>query len=218
MSGWAQNATYKLLHVPLPSRRPVFGYLITRGVNWNRKLLLRGLELTEAKPLTVGVLVSGILGISADGVAQKCNDGEFHLRRSIAFGIHGLLYIGVVQYVLWIRIFPFIIRNLPAKVARRETSTMVVMDMALHIPFLYFPVFYVLKELIVNEGNLNTLMLRSAYTIWRTNLCEDIKMSWTVWGPVQCVTFSIIPMHLRVPFVSAVNFMWTCILSAKRGA
>lgn len=71
-----------------------------------RNLVRRSLELTEAKPLTVGVVVSGGLGISADAVAQVWNDERFNLRRNIAFGIHGFLYIGVVQYVLWCKIFP----------------------------------------------------------------------------------------------------------------
>jgi len=218
MGVWTQARTYKVLQVPLPSSRPVFGYFVKRVVNRNTQLLQRVLSLSEAKPLTVGVIVSGILGVSGDAVAQKCYNGEFHLRRNIVFGIHGLLYIGVVQYLLWNRIFPLVMRRLPTKVARYQTSTMVAMDLALHIPFLYFPVFYVLKELVVNRGKLDTDMLRSVYNIWRSNLCEDLRVTWAVWGPVQCVTFSIVPMHLRVPFVSVVNFMWTCILSAMRGA
>jgi len=218
MGVWSQTATYKVMQVPMLSQRQVFTYMVRSAVNRNLKFVQRALILSEAKPLTFGVLVSGILGVSGDAVAQKCYNREFHLRRNIAFGIHGLLYIGVVQYLLWARLFPMIIRRLPRQVARYQTSTMVAMDMALHIPFLYFPVFYILKELIVNHGKLNTDMLGSVYRTWRSNLWEDLGITWTVWGPVQCVTFSIIPMHLRVPFVSVVNFMWTCILSSMRGA
>merc|ERR1719320_935425 len=109
-------------------------------------------------------------------------------------------------------------RCLPTMVARYKTSTMVTMDMTLHIPFLYFPVFYCMKELIVNETVLSKEHLSKIVTVWRTNLVEDLRRCWSFWVPVQCVTFSIVPMHLRVPFVSVVNFIWTCFLSATRGS
>lgn len=35
-----------------------------------------------------------------------------------------------------------------------------------------------------------------------------------LWGPVQCITFSIVPEHLRVSFIAVVSFFWLIILSS----
>jgi len=37
---------------------------------------------------------------------------------------------------------------------------------------------------------------------------------WLLWGPVQCLTFSIVPEHFRVTFIAAVSFFWLIILSS----
>ncbi len=37
-------------------------------------------------------------------------------------------------------------------------------------------------------------------------------------APPQLVNFSVVPLHLRIPFVAGVSFAWTVILSVLRGA
>ena len=34
-----------------------------------------------------------------------------------------------------------------------------------------------------------------------------------LWGPVQCLTFSVVPEHLRVTFMAGVSFFWLIMLS-----
>jgi len=36
---------------------------------------------------------------------------------------------------------------------------------------------------------------------------------WAIWTPAQCLTFSVVPEHLRTPFVALVSFFWLMILS-----
>ena len=36
---------------------------------------------------------------------------------------------------------------------------------------------------------------------------------WAIWTPTQCLTFSIVPDHLRIPFIAVVSFFWLIILS-----
>lgn len=38
-----------------------------------------------------------------------------------------------------------------------------------------------------------------------------------LWGPVQRLTFSIVPDHLRITFIAAVSFFWLIILSTILG-
>lgn len=40
-----------------------------------------------------------------------------------------------------------------------------------------------------------------------------LKKYFLLWGPVQCITFSIVPEHYRVTFIACVSFFWLIILS-----
>ena len=40
---------------------------------------------------------------------------------------------------------------------------------------------------------------------------------WKLWVPMQAINFSVVPVHMRVPFAAGVSFVWSCILSALRG-
>lgn len=46
---------------------------------------------------------------------------------------------------------------------------------------------------------------------------ENLKALWAVWVPSQLINFSVVPLHLRVPFVAFVSFTWCVILSLMRG-
>ena len=37
---------------------------------------------------------------------------------------------------------------------------------------------------------------------------------WSLWGPVQCLTFSVIPEHLRIVWIAFVSFFWLIIFSS----
>eukprot|EP00878_Enallax_costatus_P017191 GHUV01018048.1.p1 GENE.GHUV01018048.1~~GHUV01018048.1.p1 ORF type:complete len:164 (+),score=53.53 GHUV01018048.1:1038-1529(+) len=79
-------------------------------------------------------------------------------------------------------------------------------------PFCYFPVFYGMKGYV--EGRSPA----SIYEKYRADLWENCKALWTIWVPAQLVNFSVVPRHLRIPFVAGVSFAWTVIISVMRGA
>lgn len=172
-------------------------------------------KATEKRPLTVGAITAGLLGSVGDAVSQKYYGGQFDWKRNIIFGIHGTLYIGIFQYMLWNCCFTTVTGML-CKTASTATALMVGMDLLLHIPFIYFPIFYCMKE-VMQKNKMNKEVVKTALTKWRTNLEEDVKACWGMWAPIQAITFSVVPLHLRVPFVAVVNFCWTVILSTMRG-
>lgn len=53
---------------------------------------------------------------------------------------------------------------------------------------------------------------------YQADAWENLKALWMLWVPAQLVNFSIVPVHLRIPFVAGVSFAWTVILSVLRGA
>ena len=38
-----------------------------------------------------------------------------------------------------------------------------------------------------------------------------------MWVPAQLINFAFVPRHLRIPYVAAVSFGWTVILSVMQG-
>ena len=41
--------------------------------------------------------------------------------------------------------------------------------------------------------------------------------SWSIWIPAQTLNFSLVPLHLRIPFIGCVSFVYTAVLSKMRG-
>ena len=50
------------------------------------------------------------------------------------------------------------------------------------------------------------------------NALEDLTALWKIFVPVAIIQFSVMPMHLRVPFTATAGFFWCGILSWMRGS
>jgi hypothetical protein len=98
----------------------------------------------------------------------------------------------------------------------RAVAAQVVLDQCVHHPLLYFPTFYVTREVI--ERGLSGDSVQSALSKYRVNMSEDMVALWKVWVPVTCFNFAFSPMWLRIPVVATTSLAWTAILSAMRGA
>jgi len=81
-----------------------------------------------------------------------------------------------------------------------------------HHPLLYFPCFYALKE-VVSGGSVENGLRRYA-----KNYREDLTALWKIWVPSTIINFSFMPMALRIPWVASTSLIWTCVISAMRGA
>lgn len=53
---------------------------------------------------------------------------------------------------------------------------------------------------------------------YRVDMWESLKALWMVGDPEQLVNFFVGPLPLRIPFVAAVSFGWTVIVSVMRGS
>ena len=57
------------------------------------------------------------------------------------------------------------------------------------------------------------LPLHAALESAKRKLFPTLKVNWVVWPIVHSLTFSVIPLHYRVLFVSVAAFFWACFLS-----
>lgn len=59
--------------------------------------------------------------------------------------------------------------------------------------------------------------LSSAVEKYKSEIWESVQALWKVWVPAQMINFAFVPRHLRIPYVAAVSFGWTVILSVMQG-
>jgi len=144
-------------------------------------------------------------------------------QRNGTFAAFGFFYLGGVQYFLYVplfsRLFPsaaaYAAASVSAKLAdgpgTRRMIAQVVIDQFVHHPLLYFPAFYSLKE-VVKGGTVSEGLAR-----YSNNYKEDLPALWKLWIPSTIINFSLMPMHMRIPWVASTSLIWTCIISYMRG-
>lgn len=196
---------------------------IAKGSVWNR---IKSIPATY--PFGFGVIFSGIKTSCSDLLVQKVIEQRESIDwyRNSAFATFGFLYLGGVQYMIYVpifnKLFPYTktflnitpwyhklrdIRGLS------QSLMQVCIDQCLHHPLMYFPAFYITKEYIMKKDPSLTRCLQE----YRTNVKEDLLALWKIWVPCTIVNFTFMPYHLRIPFTAGVSLIWTCILSVMRG-
>ena len=181
--------------------------------------------------LAFGLGFSCLKTSAADLLVQKHIERreEIDWKRNGAFGLFGLVYLGGIQYAIYVplfsRLFPsaasFTAKTLRQKLRDRIGMLNVIkqtaLDQLVHHPFLYFPCFYWTKVMVM-EGLGPTESATKAMTMYSENYSEDLAALWKIWVPATLINFGFSPMWFRIPFVACTSMIWTCILSAMRGS
>ena len=127
-------------------------------------------------------------------------------RRALAFLLYGGFYQGCVQYFLFNVCFPVWFGE---GTDLQTVTTKVLVDQFLLTPFLCLPCIYLVKALVFNYS------LREGLERYVADARRDLLLKyWVLWGPVQFITFGVMPPQYRVPFIALVSFAWLLILSS----
>ena len=133
-------------------------------------------------------------------------------RRVATFGLFGATYQGCVQYFLFNHVLEW---WRPGRSVRAVALKIAATNFCLD-PVLFFPVFYSLREMLAT-GELGAHTVTAALAKYRENVFEDLRNSWGVWFPCHAVTYGLMPLHLRMPWVACVSFGYVGLLSFTRG-
>ena len=184
----------------------------------------------KTMPLTSAFVTCGIKASAADLVAQKraamqnadeeeglltTTDEEIlseittplEKRRNFAFFLYGGLYQGMAQEIIFNEIFP--------KIFGQGTDFVTVLskvsfDMLVVSPFVCLPVAYLVKSVIF-QYTVGEALARYKDDVMKNGL---LVKYWSLWGPVQCLTFGVVPVHLRIAFIAVISFFWLIIFSS----
>lgn len=190
---------------------------------------VRLLNLIERNPTSAAVFAGTTKCVAADVVIQMYFEREryekegFDFRRLAVFALFGSAYVGYAQYIFYSRIFSRVFptanfySTLPFREKLRHTQGLkhlagqVIADMAFLSPFVYIPIFYMMKGTMLDNKTIS-----QSLTQYKNNLHQDAPAMWSVWLPFAIVNYSCTPLHLRIVTYSAVGFVWAMIVSYYR--
>jgi Mpv17 / PMP22 family len=158
---------------------------------------------------------------------------SINLGRNIGFILYGGFYQGMFQQYMYATIFPryFDGENVDWILS---TSVQLGLDMLILGPFLCLPIAYLVQSLCgctattASSTNAYATQMTASVTSNVSTILQNgwnqymhdvqyqniLTKYWCIWIPVKCLTFTLIPCHLRIVFIAAVSFFWMMMLSA----
>lgn len=171
--------------------------------------------------------------MAADFMTQTVAEGkslkEIDWKRNGIFVVFGFAYLGGFQYWLMVtkyrQWFPTMDRfgklgfadKLKDTAGMLDALKMVVFDVVVHLPMIYFPVYYTVKEVVTGSSWNPLHWMKDGVSHYSTNMREDLTAMIQLWGPSDCIQF-VLPIHIRMPFRHLVSFFWTAYVSFTRGS
>jgi Mpv17 / PMP22 family len=184
-------------------------------------------------PFAFQMIVATAKTMAADLMVQTVAEGkslsEVDWKRNGIFVVFGFAYLGGFQWYLMVNKYRqwFPTMDKFAKMSFKEklqypagildAGKMVLFDICIHLPLLYFPTYYAVKEFVGGDSWNPVDWVQDGVTKYQKNMVEDLTAMVKLWGPSDCVQF-ILPLHIRMPFRHLVSFFWTAYVSFTRGA
>jgi hypothetical protein len=161
---------------------------------------------TAARRQTTSALSSSV-AISSSSSPKSNSSPKADWKRNIAYALYGSIYQGIMQEYMFNQLYPMLfgvgtdVRTVAAKVA---------FNLFVHAPLITIPIAYLVKAALYQDS------AHDAFAKYWNDIRHHglLTKFFLLWGPVQSLTFSVIPQHLRVTFIAAVSFFWMIILSS----
>lgn len=179
--------------------------------------------------LGVATVKTSAADMLAQVVAEKKSLKEVDFKRNFIFVVFGFAYLGVFQYWLMVtkfrKWFPTMDRfaKLPFAEKLKDTAgiidagKMVLFDVIIHLPVIYFPTYYTVKEFVSGQSWNPADWVMDGASKYINNAKDDLTAMIKLWGPSDCIQF-VLPVHIRLPFRHVVSFFWTAYVSFTRGS
>jgi hypothetical protein len=190
------------------------------------------LSFPKDNPFTFQMIVATGKTMAADLMVQMVAEGktleEVDWKRNGIFVVFGFVYLGGFQWWLMVtkyrQWFPTMDKFAKMSFADKlkypagiiDAAKMVIFDVTIHLPLMYFPTYYAVKEFVVGDSWNPMDWIKDGVTKYSKNMKEDLTAMIKLWGPSDCVQF-VLPIHIRMPFRHMVSFFWTAYVSFTRG-
>lgn len=190
------------------------------------------LSFPKNNPFAFQMMVATTKTSAADIMVQMVAEGkslsEVDWKRNGIFVVFGFCYLGGFQWWLMVnkyrQWFPTMDRFAKLSFAAKLKDTaglldagrMVLFDIFIHMPLMYFPAYYTAKEFVSGNSYNPVHWARDGVGKYIQNSQDDLTAMVKLWGPSDCIQF-VLPLHVRMPFRHMVSFFWTAYVSFTRG-
>jgi hypothetical protein len=204
------------------------------GINARRLKIKPNMPVRH--PVIFGCVFSCIKTGGADYFVQKYVEGkesmDIDYKRVGAFAFFGLAYLGFIQYMLYVPVLTRVLFPRAQQYAKltlkeklsnigaiKNALAQVAVDSIILAPFIYYPVFYLMKEwtMTLDDTKRHQDWFQTGFNKFITNISDDMNEYVKVWVPAQLVNFLFLPHWARIPFTATVSVGWSMILSLMRG-
>ena len=191
------------------------------------------LSFPKEHPFAFQLMIATFKTAAADLMVQMVAEGksfaEVDWRRNGIFVVFGFFYLGCFQWFLMVhkyrQWFPTMDKFAKMSFSEKlkypagilDAAKMVLFDIIVHLPLLYFPTYYAVKEVVGGESWNPVDWIQDGVGKYAENYKEDLRAMVQLWLPSDTIQF-ILPVHLRMPFRHLVSFFWTAYVSFTRGA
>lgn len=189
----------------------------------------------KRKPFMTNIIVATVKTSLADLIVQK-GEGkkEIDWKRNGVFTMFGFAYLGVCQWFIYVSLFTRLCPNairfsnlswaekLKDRAGQIDLIKQTCLDNFVHYTFVYYPVFYMFKEMIqaapAKEGEKAEASVpeRALGKYWKNSVTDNLYM-WSLWVPGDLLVYAC-PIWMRLPLNHAISLAWTMILSNLRGS
>lgn len=184
-------------------------------------------------PFVFQLIVATIKTVAADLTTQIVAEGktfnDIDWKRNGIFVIFGFVYLGGFQY--WLMVYKYrqwfptmdkfaamtLIDKFKYTPGIIDAIKMVLFDVCIHLPWLYFPTYYTVKEFVSGTNWSPIDWAYNGISKYSNNIQADLTAMIQVWGPADCIQF-VLPVYMRLPFRHFISFFWTAYVSFTRGA
>jgi protein Mpv17 len=161
---------------------------------------------------------SNPLVVVDDNYDDNNNLSGVNLSRNLGFLLYGGLYQGMAQCYLYNVVYPALLGTATEAGDWTLIAKQVLVDNLLFAPLLCLPLAYCFKAAFTSDNIMEEewdILFQSSLTKYVDDVRHKglLTKYWSLWIPVQCLTFGVIPPQFRVAFVGFVSFFWICILS-----
>ncbi|CAB9518321.1 expressed unknown protein [Seminavis robusta] len=169
-------------------------------------------------------------------VVEVEEEFDLDVKRNVAFLLYGSLYQGMVHEFVFNHLYPVWFGT---GIDLQIVLTKVSFNLFIQTTLVTLPVAYILKALVnqvatdsdsqqeststqpaqsqpqLQVKTQEPKVLQSAFDKYWHDIQHQnlLGKCFAIWGPVQCLTFTVIPEHYRVTFIAMVSFFWLIILS-----
>lgn len=156
--------------------------------------------------------------MDADPKANSVNETDQHhdlpflniqIPRNLAFLLYGGMYQGVAQHFIYNVLFPDWFGHGTDVLT---VACKVLTDITFLGPCVSLPISFTIKAAVYGSSN----PLADGLKKYEKNAVENdlLFKYWSLWAPVNTITFSVIPEHLRILFMASISFFWLVCLSS----